>query len=234
MKEQTKDTLMQENARLNERIVFLEDILNKAPVSIYINELDQSNTIIASSNVWANQRTLDFIGYTQQELQQMGNTFYEQVMHPDDLCQTQQSLQHLSDPANEPVYRDVCRIKTKDNDYQWVNKRTNVFSSTPDGAPLQLIHTAFDLRATIHTDNQLNEALKEINRHKNYNKLSQITKREREILKRIAKGMTDRDIANSLCISERTAQTHRNNLIKKTQTPNTASLVAFAIECGLD
>ena len=57
-----------------------------------------------------------------------------------------------------------------------------------------------------------------------------ISKRELEVLSLICNGFTNDEIANKLFISSRTVGGHRNNLLAKTQTKNTASLVAFAIK----
>lgn len=55
-----------------------------------------------------------------------------------------------------------------------------------------------------------------------------LTKRENEILSLICKGLTNIEIADKLFISNRTVDNHRANLLSKTNTKNTASLVAFA------
>ena len=57
-----------------------------------------------------------------------------------------------------------------------------------------------------------------------------LTKRELEILALICKGYTNNEIAEELFISNRTVDNHRANLLSKTETKNTASLVAFAIQ----
>lgn len=60
-----------------------------------------------------------------------------------------------------------------------------------------------------------------------------LTQREREILKLIAEGYRNREIADYLCISVKTVDTHRTNLMKKLNIHSVASLTAFAIEKGL-
>ena len=56
-----------------------------------------------------------------------------------------------------------------------------------------------------------------------------LTKRENEILTLICKGFTNSKIAKKLFISNRTVDNHRANILAKTDTKNTAALVAFAI-----
>lgn len=57
-----------------------------------------------------------------------------------------------------------------------------------------------------------------------------LTKREREILELIVKGMTSKEIANELYISPRTVDTHRSNLMEKLELKNIADLVRFALK----
>ncbi|SIS49544.1 response regulator [Belliella pelovolcani] len=55
-----------------------------------------------------------------------------------------------------------------------------------------------------------------------------LTDREREILKLIAKEFSNRDIADQLFISERTVETHRKNIFRKTKTNSLVGLIKFA------
>ena len=57
-----------------------------------------------------------------------------------------------------------------------------------------------------------------------------LSKREIEVLKEIAMGLTNDEIAEKLNISATTVRTHRSNLLSKTNSNNTASLVMYAIK----
>jgi DNA-binding NarL/FixJ family response regulator len=57
-----------------------------------------------------------------------------------------------------------------------------------------------------------------------------LTKRETEILTLITKGFTDREIAEQLSISNKTANTHRKHILQKLNLKNTALLVRYAME----
>lgn len=59
-----------------------------------------------------------------------------------------------------------------------------------------------------------------------------LTHREREILKLIAEGHTDRQISDMLFISFRTVQRHRFNIREKLNLKSTADLVKYAIARG--
>jgi len=60
-----------------------------------------------------------------------------------------------------------------------------------------------------------------------------LTSREREVLKLIAEGYRNKEIADYLCISSKTVEKHRANLMKKLNLHNVSALTAFAMERGL-
>lgn len=59
---------------------------------------------------------------------------------------------------------------------------------------------------------------------------SHLTKRELEIIRLIADGLTNNEIAAKLFLSNVTVDTHRKNMLAKLQLKNTASLVKYAAE----
>ena len=60
-----------------------------------------------------------------------------------------------------------------------------------------------------------------------------LTQREKSILKLIAEGYKNKDIADFLCISVKTVEKHRANLMQKLDIHNISDLTALAIEKGL-
>ena len=57
-----------------------------------------------------------------------------------------------------------------------------------------------------------------------------LTRREKEVLKLIADGMTNNEIAKNLFISSTTIDTHRKNLLEKFNAKNTAVLIKMATQ----
>ncbi|GAB2879578.1 response regulator [Nocardioides pacificus] len=62
----------------------------------------------------------------------------------------------------------------------------------------------------------------------------QLTERETEVLKMVAKGMSYKQIADRLVLSHRTVQNHVQNTLRKLQMHNRVELTRWAIEQGLD
>jgi len=62
---------------------------------------------------------------------------------------------------------------------------------------------------------------------------SSLTDRELQIVRLIAEGRRNRDIASALCISSKTVDTHRANALAKLGLDTNADLTRFAIRTGL-
>ncbi len=64
-------------------------------------------------------------------------------------------------------------------------------------------------------------------------KLDLLSKREREVLRAVAYGYTNREIAERLGISVKSVETYRYRLAEKLHFKSRVDLVRFALECGL-
>jgi DNA-binding NarL/FixJ family response regulator len=62
----------------------------------------------------------------------------------------------------------------------------------------------------------------------------QLTARETEVLRLVAKGLSYKDVAEELSVSVRTVQNHVQNTLGKLQLHNRSALVRYALENGLD
>ncbi|MGH3612078.1 MAG: LuxR C-terminal-related transcriptional regulator [Pseudonocardia sp.] len=60
-----------------------------------------------------------------------------------------------------------------------------------------------------------------------------LTDRESDVLRLVVDGLTARQIATRLVLSQRTVENHVQRVLRKLRVPNRAALVRHAIECGL-
>ena len=79
------------------------------------------------------------------------------------------------------------------------------------------------------SDEVINE-LKRTSERKKQNEEAHLTAREIEILQLIEKEFNNKQIAETLFISERTVETHRKNIFRKTNTNSVIGLVKYAYE----
>lgn len=75
----------------------------------------------------------------------------------------------------------------------------------------------------------LYHVIQKIKHRETESKTANLSKREKEILFKICEGLSNQEIAETLFISKRTVDKHRANLLGKTNSKNTASLILFAI-----
>jgi DNA-binding NarL/FixJ family response regulator len=76
----------------------------------------------------------------------------------------------------------------------------------------------------------LYHVIQKIKHRESESKSANLSKREKEILFKICEGLSNQEIAETLFISKRTVDKHRANLLGKTNSKNTASLILFAIK----
>lgn len=76
----------------------------------------------------------------------------------------------------------------------------------------------------------LHHVIQKIKHREQEVKEANLSKREKEILSKICEGLSNQEIADSLFISKRTVDKHRANLLGKTNSKNTASLILYAIK----
>ena len=76
----------------------------------------------------------------------------------------------------------------------------------------------------------LYHVIQKIKHREHESKSANLSRREKEILLKICEGLSNQEIAETLFISKRTVDKHRANLLGKTNSKNTASLILFAIK----
>jgi DNA-binding NarL/FixJ family response regulator len=75
--------------------------------------------------------------------------------------------------------------------------------------------------------------MKNINRAPEPARTFALSEREEKVLIQICKGFSNQEIADMLHISKRTVDKHRENILLKTDSRNTAGLVIYAIKNGI-
>lgn len=84
---------------------------------------------------------------------------------------------------------------------------------------------------TDRVTHQLSVALREeLERERKRSRVESLTPREREVLLRVAKGLTNREVAEEFGISPRTVETHRERVMSKLRIRTVAGLTRFVVE----
>lgn len=175
-----------------------------------------------------------------------------ELIHPDDIAFVldaeemvlkkiqETSLQYLLNMENSYCFR----MRVADGSYHLFHHKAVILNLDPDGR----LCTSLNIHTDIHHITQQNNHVILINRtdgrkdcyriacnapEKDLQKLPfHLTRRETEILHLISKGLSSQTIADKLFISVQTVRMHRKNMLKKTQTTNSITLIRKSIELG--
>jgi DNA-binding NarL/FixJ family response regulator len=140
---------------------------------------------------------------------------------------------------------DLCKTilardkKTKVLAISYFNQRSWVSRMMDNGAKGYILKnaTAEEIKQAIQEVSEGREhyspEIEEIITRKSHRDETFLTRREIEILRLIADGDTNVVIAEKLCVSPLTVDSHRKNLIMKLDAKNTASLIKIALSKGL-
>ncbi|MEG4234691.1 PAS domain S-box protein [Microcoleus sp. Pol11C3] len=144
----------QAEAALQESQRFVERIANTSPNLLYVyDETEQRN-------VYSNREITDILGYTVEEVQQMGSSLLPTIIHPDDLAKFPDYLQQLENAPDGEAVEYEYRVRDRQNCWHWLVSRDIVFSRTEEGKIQQRLGAATDITDRKIAEQALAEQLK--------------------------------------------------------------------------
>jgi PAS domain S-box-containing protein len=145
-------TLKQTEFQLRERQHFIERITNTVPGIVYVYDL------IEQRNVYANLQLAETLGYAAAEVQDMGDQFFPQLMHPEDFARLSQQMTKIAALADGETLEFEFRMRHANGEWRWLSDRATVFTRTPEGHPHQMLGCAQDITARKQIELALSEA----------------------------------------------------------------------------
>ena len=190
------------------------------------------------------------IGYAHCDVYKEGITLVHSLIHPDDAERVLTSNHDLfnvyfSLPLAERLGYTYChefRVKKPDGRYIWMLHEITFLNADGEGRPLLSSSVGKDITA-LKTDNTMNLWVGRYEDGINYKMAFskkyplhlpsiKLSRKEVEILKMIGDGLLSKQIAEKLHISFHTVNTHRRNMLEKTNTSTSGGLVSYAQEHG--
>jgi DNA-binding CsgD family transcriptional regulator len=230
---QKLSALLEENNQLRKRVHFLEEILNKSPGWVQINQVEKNGDQVSVVNVFTNQNSLETSGNVGDEIAEFEAAYLNEAMHLEDTKSAGEVIRRFINLADNEVIGGFFRSRLPGRDYIWTLVRSRVFRRNPDGTPSHFLNWIVELNRDIQSKQQMGEFVKEIYQFNNDISLPKISKREKEVLALISVGLSARLISEKLNISILTVDTHRKNLLKKLNLHNIAALASFAAGIGI-
>jgi DNA-binding CsgD family transcriptional regulator len=139
-------------------------------------------------------------------------------------------------------YTVSLKLKNRYDIFQWYLVDTVIIETNESGFPTKTLITCTNIDQVkkdecvyYNLTKKNSDGIYEIVFEGTDNKIDdlKLTGREIQIINLISQGNTNKQIADKLCISLNTVQTHRKNVMKKTQCSGTADLINFAFARGL-
>ena len=145
------------------------------------------------------------------------------------------------------VFSYTYRIRSKTGELVQILQRGSYITSKETGLPIYSLGMAMDI-TDFKRDTLMSHSIEKAEWNKDgiitkeklisnffypYEEDTILTRQEKNILHRLADGLSSKMIADKLYIAENTVANHRKNMLKKTNTKNVAELIAFAIRSGI-
>lgn len=126
-------------AALQESQRFIQKITDATPNIIYVYDLNEQ------CNIYCNRELTAILGYTPQEIQQMGSQLLKKLVHPEDLPHVLEHYQRFATAKEGESLEIEYRARHVSGAWHWLLSRDIVFARTAEGKPRHILGTASDI-----------------------------------------------------------------------------------------
>lgn len=176
-------------------------------------------------------RGLELLRTSMEELRQLGPNYHTRFFNTQDSAEYVPKIwSMLAQNDFEQVISFFQQVRTSESaDWSWYFSTVRLLLRGHDGLPLLLITFACPVEPASHLTTKVQRLLDENNfLRRNQPRFSQLTKREREVLRLQVLGHSSQETANALFISVHTVETHRRNIRQKLAPESAFELTEYA------
>lgn len=208
----------------------LNDLGSILPAAVIVHDLkDLIPAGVCYMNNWGCER----LGSSVEEINSLGEEYYCKYFVPEETHRAFEGIsQYLQNGDFSQQYNFFQRVKLYDETiYQWFYSVCKIFQ-IPENKILKekMIVLSSPIQGVDNIISKVNKILDEnVYIKRNYPIFAILTKREKRIIALLMHGNSSKEIAEELCISIHTVNTHRKNIIRKTECRTFAALLQFAI-----
>lgn len=103
-----------------------------------------------------------------------------------------------------------------------------LLKDTPSIRVVEAIRSVYKGETVLHPS--MTKKLLSMQQHKNEKKSNELTERETEVLKCLVEGLSNKEIANRLFISDKTVKIHVSNIYKKLNVKSRSQVIIYAVQ----
>lgn len=201
-----------EKKNIAEKIQTFAPYLNMLPGVYIVHQLNPFTPYYMTPN------GLELLGIDLDELKEIGTDYHMLFFNIDEMEDYIEKLKGLlanADINESFTFFQQVKLKAAE-EWIWHLASTRIFEKDEEGNPTHIITIAMPVDKLKHIPNKAERLLAEKNFfHSNLNKFLTLGKREKEVLKLVAKGKSSPEIADKLMISIQTVNTHRKAIKQK-------------------
>jgi DNA-binding CsgD family transcriptional regulator len=232
--EKSYSALEAENVVLKEKILFMEMKLNLLPCLLFMGVIPVAGHADSLCLTDPNRPAELALGYSRNELEAMKTKGFSTIIHHEDMHFIDEAVSQFDSKGFTDTHRAGVRMLSENGEMLRVLLECSLLSLHADGSTHR-----FQCSGNIITDKELDhgwlpEWQKELLRKKHSIITDSISQREREVIKLLLSGKTEKQTADVLFISVRTVGKHRENIYVKLEVKNIKELICKAVQYGLD
>lgn len=209
----------------DEKIKTIQQMENDIPGVIIVHNLP------ADAIVYLSERGRKNLNVSLEEVRLPHFDYHQRFFNPDDIPNyVPKILGMLQRNRVDEIVTYFQQVRPSETEpFHWYASSSKILLQDKEGKPLLGITIAIPIdeehffTPKIERLAQENTFLRE-----NHHEFASLSRREKEILRCLAKGLNSQEIAAELFISEATVKTHRRNIRTKLQADSTLDLMKFA------
>jgi DNA-binding NarL/FixJ family response regulator len=209
----------------DEKIKAIQRLENDIPGVIIVHNLP------ADSIVYLSERGRQNLNVSLEEVRLPHFDYHRRFFNPEDTPNyVPKILGMLHRNQVDEIVTYFQQVRSSENEpFRWYASSSKIILQDKEGKPLLGITTAIPIDAE-HFFTPKIERLAQENTflRENHHEFASLSKREKEVLRYLAKGLNSQEIADKLFISEATVKTHRRNIRTKLHADSTLDLMKFA------
>lgn len=218
---------MENQQKLNDK-EFYKTVINEVDIIIQINEILDDRYF---RMVWANEFYRNSVRHSLQNQNQNIKKDSKQNYNPLELISLEKVMKELKE-SNEP-YSTVYKYTSDNGDNRWYYAKISPYKFNKKRKLTQILCAFIDITGKIVNPGRITDMRREIAQLKNEISHSQLSKSEKNILRLLASGKSEKEIADLQSRSIHTVKTHIKNIRKQLNIHKNTELVKFAIKTGL-